>query len=115
MRPKQVGTIDLTRLTSLTSRDREGAGPRENPPLPHGRGSCQNNLCPARGGGHTMKEAAMHPPSGVLLDVDGTLVDSNDAHAQAWVRALAEAGIAVPFEKVRALIGKGGDKLLPEV
>jgi len=61
-----------------------------------------------------MKEAAMRPPSGVLLDVDGTLVDSNDAHAQAWVRALAEAGISVPFERVRALIGKGGDKLLPE-
>lgn len=51
---------------------------------------------------------------GVLLDVDGTLVDSNDAHAHAWVRALAENGITVPFEKVRPLIGKGGDKLLPE-
>lgn len=52
---------------------------------------------------------------GVLLDVDGTLVDSNDAHAHAWVAALAEAGHAVAFERVRALIGKGGDKLLPEV
>jgi HAD superfamily hydrolase (TIGR01509 family) len=52
---------------------------------------------------------------GVILDVDGTLVDSNDAHAHAWVEALAEKGIDVPFEKVRRLIGKGGDKLLPEV
>jgi beta-phosphoglucomutase-like phosphatase (HAD superfamily) len=52
---------------------------------------------------------------GVLLDVDGTLVDSNDAHTRAWVRALAENGITVSFEKVRLLIGKGGDKLLPEV
>jgi len=52
---------------------------------------------------------------GVLLDVDGTLVDSNDAHARAWVKALAESGVTVPFEKVRPLIGKGGDKLLPEV
>jgi HAD superfamily hydrolase (TIGR01509 family) len=51
----------------------------------------------------------------VLLDVDGTLVDSNDAHARAWVRALAEHGVTVPYEKVRSLIGKGGDKLLPEV
>lgn len=51
---------------------------------------------------------------GVILDVDGTLVDSNDAHARAWVEALAERGIQVPFEKVRRLIGKGGDKLLPE-
>lgn len=52
---------------------------------------------------------------GVLLDVDGTLVDSNDAHAHAWVLALAESGITVPFTQVRRLIGKGGDKLLPEV
>jgi HAD superfamily hydrolase (TIGR01509 family) len=52
---------------------------------------------------------------GVLLDVDGTLIDSNDAHAQAWVRALAEYGFEIPFEKVRRLIGMGGDKLLPEV
>jgi HAD superfamily hydrolase (TIGR01509 family) len=52
---------------------------------------------------------------GVLLDVDGTLVDSNDAHARAWVQALSEAGIRANFETVRRLIGKGGDKLLPEV
>jgi HAD superfamily hydrolase (TIGR01509 family) len=52
---------------------------------------------------------------GVIFDVDGTLVDSNDAHARAWVEALAEAGHHVPFERVRRLIGMGGDKLLPEV
>lgn len=52
---------------------------------------------------------------GVILDVDGTLVDSNDAHARAWVEALKEAGFDVPFERVRPLIGMGGDKLLPEV
>jgi HAD superfamily hydrolase (TIGR01509 family) len=52
---------------------------------------------------------------GVILDVDGTLVDSNDAHARAWVEALAEHGIEVAFEEVRPLIGMGGDKLLPEV
>lgn len=52
---------------------------------------------------------------GVILDVDGTLVDSNDAHAHAWVDALAEHGHSVPFEAVRRLIGMGGDKLLPEV
>ena len=51
---------------------------------------------------------------GVIFDVDGTLVDSNDAHAHAWTDALAEAGYRVPFERVRRLIGMGGDKLLPE-
>ena len=51
----------------------------------------------------------------VLFDVDGTLVDSNDAHATAWVRALAEHGFHVDFAQVRRLIGMGGDKLMPEV
>jgi len=49
---------------------------------------------------------------GVLLDVDGTLVDSNDAHAHAWVKAFAEHGVNVAFEDVRPLIGMGGDKVL---
>ena len=57
----------------------------------------------------------MERPTGVLLDVDGTLVDSNDAHAHAWVKALAEAGVRSSSPTVRRLIGKGGDKLLPEV
>ena len=51
----------------------------------------------------------------VILDVDGTLVDSNAAHARAWVDAFARHGIAVPFEKVRRAIGMGGDKLMPAV
>ena len=50
---------------------------------------------------------------GVILDIDGTLVLSNDAHAQAWVEAFAEYGYEVPFEKVRPLIGMGGDKVIP--
>lgn len=54
-------------------------------------------------------------PRAVLLDVDGTLVDSNDAHAFAWVAALLEAGIRVAFADVRRLIGMGGDKLLPKI
>jgi HAD superfamily hydrolase (TIGR01509 family) len=49
-----------------------------------------------------------------LLDVDGTLIDSNDAHATAWVEVLSGFGYPVPFERIRRLIGKGGDKLLPE-
>ena len=51
----------------------------------------------------------------ILLDVDGTLIDSNDAHARAWVAAFAEHGYVVSFERVRPLIGKGGDKLVPEL
>ncbi|MGE0445956.1 MAG: HAD family hydrolase [Vicinamibacterales bacterium] len=51
----------------------------------------------------------------VLLDVDGTLVDSNDAHARAWVQAFEDEGIAVEYEAVRRCIGMGGDKLMPAV
>ena len=50
----------------------------------------------------------------VIFDVDGTLVDSNDAQARSWVDALKEFGYSVPYEKVRPLIGMGGDKVLPE-
>jgi HAD superfamily hydrolase (TIGR01509 family) len=51
---------------------------------------------------------------GVVLDVDGTLVDSNDAHARSWVDVFTMYGYSVSFEQIRSLIGKGGDKLLPE-
>ena len=51
----------------------------------------------------------------VIFDIDGTLVDSNDAHAHAWVDSLAEAGHHVAFERVRPLIGMGGDKVLPQL
>ena len=51
----------------------------------------------------------------VLLDIDGTLVDSNDAHAHAWQAAFAEAGIVIDFQRIRRCIGMGGDKLMPAV
>lgn len=51
---------------------------------------------------------------GIIFDVDGTLVDSNDAHAESWVDTFAEAGYDVPFSAVRPLIGMGADKLLPQ-
>jgi phosphoglycolate phosphatase-like HAD superfamily hydrolase len=54
-------------------------------------------------------------PRPVIFDIDGTLVDSNDAHAHAWVDALAEVGHHVAFARVRPLIGMGGDKVLPEL
>jgi phosphoglycolate phosphatase-like HAD superfamily hydrolase len=51
---------------------------------------------------------------GVILDMDGTLIDSNDAHAHAWLEAMEEKGFQPGFEKVRRLIGMGGDFLIPE-
>lgn len=52
---------------------------------------------------------------GMILDVDGTLIASNAAHARAWVDALAEYGYAVAYEQVYRRIGMGGDKLLPSL
>lgn len=53
------------------------------------------------------------PPAAAIFDVDGTLIDSVDFHAQAWLEAFAEYGVAASFEAVRRQIGKGGDKLMP--
>ncbi len=49
----------------------------------------------------------------MILDVDGTLVDSNDAHAHAWAQSMKHEGSDVPYEEVRCEIGMGSDKLLP--
>lgn len=49
----------------------------------------------------------------VIFDIDGTLVDSVDLHAQAWKETFKEYGKEVPYQQVRRQIGKGGDQLLP--
>jgi phosphoglycolate phosphatase-like HAD superfamily hydrolase len=55
------------------------------------------------------------PVEAVLLDLDGTLLDSNDAHAQSWSDVFREAGFDIGSETVRPLIGMGSDKLLPKL
>ncbi|MFO0930817.1 MAG: HAD family hydrolase [Gemmataceae bacterium] len=49
----------------------------------------------------------------VIFDIDGTLLDSVDFHAQSWQETFARHGIDVPVEVVRQQIGKGGDQLMP--
>lgn len=51
----------------------------------------------------------------VLFDIDGTLIDSNDAHTRAWVETLQSHGFSVGYEQIRRLIGKGSDKVFAEV
>ena len=47
-----------------------------------------------------------------ILDVDGTLVDSNYQHAIAWYRALREHDITIPLWRLHRLIGVGGDQFV---
>jgi HAD superfamily hydrolase (TIGR01509 family) len=49
----------------------------------------------------------------VIFDVDGTLVDSNDLHVEAWREAFRCYGKEVAFEDVHGQMGKGGDQLMP--
>ncbi len=49
----------------------------------------------------------------VIFDVDGTLIDSVDFHAESWERALARYGHDIAFSALRSQIGKGGDQLMP--
>src|ERR1700744_2800796 len=49
----------------------------------------------------------------LLSDIDGTLVDSNALHAEAWRRAFEHFGIEVGMDEAWSQIGKGGDQLIP--
>lgn len=49
----------------------------------------------------------------VIFDIDGTLLDSVDLHARAWVEALRHFGVEVAEADARSQIGKGGDQLMP--
>lgn len=49
----------------------------------------------------------------VIFDVDGTLVDSNDLHVEAWREAFRCYGKELSFEDVHGQMGKGGDQLMP--
>jgi len=52
-------------------------------------------------------------PQAALLDVDGTLVDSNYQHALAWYRAFRRSGIVLPLWRIHRHVGMGGDQLVP--
>ncbi|MCG8922713.1 HAD family hydrolase [Lentzea sp. CC55] len=51
----------------------------------------------------------------LVLDVDGTLVDTNYHHTVAWLRAFRGVDITVPAWRVHRAIGMGGDKLVAAV
>ena len=50
--------------------------------------------------------------STAILDIDGTLVDTNYQHAIAWYRAFRQSGIVLPVWRIHRHIGMGGDQLV---
>ena len=51
-------------------------------------------------------------PPAAILDVDGTLVDTNYQHTLAWYRAFRQHGIVLPIWRIHRHIGMGGDQLV---
>jgi HAD superfamily hydrolase (TIGR01509 family) len=51
-------------------------------------------------------------PPAAILDVDGTLVDTNYHHALAWFRAFRRHGIVLPLWRIHRHVGMGGDQLV---
>ncbi len=54
---------------------------------------------------------ALMPPA-AILDIDGTLVDTNYQHALAWYRAFRQHGVVLPIWRIHRAIGMGGDQLV---
>jgi HAD superfamily hydrolase (TIGR01509 family) len=50
----------------------------------------------------------------VFLDIDGTLMDTNYLHIEAWAQAFEEVGERPPRSRIHHEVGKGSDKLIPE-
>jgi HAD superfamily hydrolase (TIGR01509 family) len=62
----------------------------------------------------TTRKASEVTTKAVILDIDGTLMDTNYLHVEAWAHALEEVGDPVPRAVIHKQIGKGSDKLIPE-
>jgi HAD superfamily hydrolase (TIGR01549 family) len=51
----------------------------------------------------------------IIFDIDGTLIDSNALHIEAFRRAFANHGYTIAPDRIAVEIGKGGDNLVPDI
>src|SRR4051794_30921664 len=56
--------------------------------------------------------ARKQQPAAAILDIDGTLVDTNYQHALAWFGAFLQHGHTVPIWRIHRHIGMGGDQII---
>jgi HAD superfamily hydrolase (TIGR01509 family) len=54
-------------------------------------------------------------PPAAILDIDGTLVDTNYQHAMSWYMAFRQHGVVLPVWRIHRHIGMGGDQLVAAV
>src|SRR5215211_4675519 len=66
---------------------------------------------PSVGRSKTGTPVRVAPPT-AILDIDGTLVDTNYQHALAWYRAFLKHDIVLPVWRIHRHIGMGGDHLV---
>src|ERR1051326_3998008 len=74
-------------------------------------GAANEGSLPSYGHPSRFEEAFL--ADALLSDIDGTLVDSNTLHAEAWRRAFEHFGIEIGMDDAWRQIGKGADKLIP--
>src|SRR4029453_4070059 len=91
-----------------------GQAPRKSNPCCQRNRDCILTTCPTRGLLSSEPEDAMAELKVVILDIDGTLLVSNAAHALAFTEAAECLGMEADYSKILGLIGKGGDRLIPE-
>ena len=70
---------------------------------------------PAGAGQHRSVTEVLTGIDTVVVDLDGTLVDSNYVHVVAWREAFRDVGLDIPSHRIHALIGMGGDQLVERV
>ena len=84
-------------------------------------GSRPRRSCPLLSNLHFLipgAPVALAPPvklQGIIFDIDGTLVDSNDIHTECWLEAFEQYGKTIPYDVMRRQMGKGGDLLVPDM
>jgi len=70
-------------------------------------------MTPAIRGGKATSSDRADRIRAVIFDVDGTLIDSNEAHVQTWVEVFRHFGFERDAAAIRPQMGKGGDNLMP--